>query len=195
MKRMSIAVIVAFILLTVSNSLVFGDSLWSDQNSGLCSSKPRNFNVGDLVTILIVEQATASQQAETKNGENGKISSGPGTGLLQQIFPSMGASWDSTSNGTGTTTRGGSLKATIAVQVKDVLPNGTLALEGRQVIRVNKEEQVIVITGNVRAEDVLTDNSVLSNKIANAVIEFQGKGSVSETQQPGLLTKIFHWLL
>jgi flagellar L-ring protein precursor FlgH len=193
-KQTILIIIVIFILIFALNSFVLADSLWSDRSNSLFSAKQRNFDIGDLITILIIEQATASQQAETKNNEGGKLSAGPGTGLLQQIFPTLGGSWDSTSNGKGTTTRGGSLKATISVQVKDIYPNGILVLEGRQVIRVNKEEQVIIITGNVRPDDVSSDNSVYSTRIANAIIEFQGKGSVSETQQPGILSKIFHWL-
>jgi flagellar L-ring protein precursor FlgH len=194
MKRIIFMLIAVFILVFTVSSLVFGDSLWSDRSNSFVSAKQRNFEIGDLITILIVEQATASQQAETKNNKGGKLSATSGTGLLQQIFPSLGAGWDSTFNGKGATTRGGSLKATISVQVKDIYPNGILALEGRQVIRINKEEQVIVITGNVRPDDVASDNSVYSTRIADAIIEFQGKGSVGEVQEPGILTRIFHWL-
>lgn len=173
---------------------VAADSLWSEQSGSLYSVKPRNFEVGDLITILIVEQATASQQQETKTGEKGAINGGPGTGALQRFLPGFGMSWDSDSKGTGSTTRGGSLKATISVQIKEVNPNGIMTIEGRQVIKVNKAEQTIVISGIIRADDVSRDNTVLSTKIANAVLEFQGKGTVNETDEPGLLTKFFNWL-
>lgn len=187
-----ISVLIA-VILVMSNSIVWGDSLWSDQSSSLYTAKQRNFEIGDLLTILVLEQASASQQAETKDGKDVEISIGPNTGLFQSI-PSTGAGWNTDYTGKGTTTRGGSLKATISVQVKDVLPGGILALEGRQVIRVNKEEQVIVVSGNVRSEDVNTDNTVFSTRIANAVIEFQGTGTVSDSQKPGLLWRIFHWI-
>ncbi len=193
MKRMIVTIILAFIGLFIIQSAVFGDSLWTSSSSSLYSSKQRNFEVGDLITILIVEQATASQQAETKSNEGGKVSATAGTGWLNFI-PNVGTGWDVGSNGKGTTTRGGSLKATISVQVKDIYPNGILVLEGRQVIRVNKEEQIIIITGNVRSDDISTDNMVYSTRIANAIIEFQGKGSVGDSQSPGILAKIFHWL-
>jgi flagellar L-ring protein precursor FlgH len=128
------------------------DSLWADQSSSLYSVKPKNFEIGDLITILILEQATASQQQETKTGEKGSLSAS-GSGTLQQYIPGIGASWGSDTKGTGLTSRGGSLKATITVQVKEVDPNGILTIEGRQVIKVNKAEQMIVITGTVRADD------------------------------------------
>lgn len=187
-----ICALMAAILAMISPNAL-GNSLWSDQSSSLYSSKQRNFEIGDLVTILVLEQANASQQAETKDGKNVEISVGPNTGVFQSI-PAMGAGWNSNYTGKGNTSRGGSLKATISVQVKDVLPGGILVLEGRQVIRVNKEEQVIVISGNVRSEDINTDNTVFSTRIANAVIEFQGTGTVSDSQKPGLLWRIFHWL-
>lgn len=195
MKKIAATIIIGliFMIWVMANSMVLGDSLWSDQSSSLYSAKQRNFEIGDLITILIMEQASASQQAETKDGKDVEISVSPGTGVFQSI-PALGAGWNSDYSGKGATTRGGTLKATISVQIKDVLPGGILVLEGRQVIRVNKEEQVIVITGNVRSEDILTDNTVLSTRIANAVIEFQGTGTVGDSQKPGLLWKIFHWI-
>ena len=182
------------ILINAVGIAVQADSLWTDHSSSLYSGKPRNFEVGDLLTVAVVEQAKATQQAQSSNNETGEVGAGPGTGLLSQLMPAMGGSWESDYKGTGQTTRGGSLTANITVQVKEVSPNGLLAIEGRQVIRVNKEEQVIIISGLVRADDVSNQNIVLSTKVANAVIEFQGKGTVSETQEPGLLVKFFHWL-
>lgn len=195
MKKIAVTIIigVTLMILVMANSMVWGDSLWSDQSSSLYSAKQRNFEIGDLITILIMEQASASQQAETKDSKDVEFGVGPNTGIFQSI-PAMGAGWNADYSGKGTTARGGTLKATISVQVKDVLPGGILVLEGRQVIRINKEEQVIVITGNVRSEDILTDNSVFSTRIANAIIEFQGTGTVGDSQKPGLLWKIFHWI-
>lgn len=182
------------ILVSAAGMAVQADSLWTDQSSSLYNGKPRNFEVGDLLTVAVVEQAKATQQAQSSDNETGEVSAGPGTGLLSQLMPAMGGSWESDYKGNGQTTRGGSLTANISVQVKEVNPNGLLSIEGRQVIRVNKEEQVIIISGQVRASDVSSDNVVLSTKVANAVIEFQGKGTVSETQEPGILVKFFHWL-
>jgi len=194
MKKLWMIAVIALSILFMANSMVLGDSLWSDHSNSIYSSKKRNFEVGDLVTILIVENASASQQAETNTSKTGNATVGPGIGTMQQLFPSLGANWDSEFDGKGSNTRGGQLKATLCVQIKEVLPGGILTLEGRQVIRVNKEDQVIVISGNVRSDDIQVDNTVPSTRIANAVIEFQGRGTVSETQEPGILTKIFHWI-
>lgn len=184
----------ALILINAVGIAAQADSLWTEQSSSLYNGKPRNFEVGDLLTVAIVEQAKATQQAQSLNSDAGGISASAGTGLLSGLWPAMGGNWESDYKGTGQTTRGGSLTANITVQVKEINPNGILTIEGRQVIRVNNEEQVIIISGLVRASDVSSENVVLSTKVANAVIEFQGKGTVSETQEPGLLVKFFHWL-
>lgn len=189
----------ALLLMAVSATLA--DSLWSEQSnslygnqgSSLYGPKSRIFQVGDLLTINIVEQAQASQQAASSNDKKGSVLSGPGSGLLNAL-PQMGASWDSSYNGDGATTRGGSLSATITVQVKEVNPNGTLMVEGRQVIKVNGEEQVLKISGLARTEDISPQNVILSSYIASAVIEYQGKGTIGETQNSGFITKFFHWL-
>lgn len=170
------------------------DSLWSDQSDSLYINKMRPFHVGDLLTISIVEQASATQTADSANSKSGDLKNEASKGLLQNILPQLGASWDSKSEGSGSTTRGGSLKAKITVTVKEVMTNGNLKLEGMQQIKVNKENQTIKITGMARSEDVAADNVISSTSIADAKIEFEGTGTVGETQNTGLLTKIFHWL-
>ena len=180
--------------------LVFGGavsgwagSLWSEQSDSLYINKMRPFHEGDLLTISIVEQASATQSADSSNSKSGDVNGNAGKGLLQ-FLPQLGAGWDSKSEGAGSTTRGGSLKARITVTVKEVMPNGNLKLEGMQQIKVNKENQTIKITGMARSEDVTSDNVISSTCIADAKIEFEGNGTVGEAQNTGLLTKIFHWL-
>ncbi len=192
-KNATIVIIMMFITLLSIPSLTRADSLWSDQSTSLYAVKPKSFQVGDLLTILIEEQAKATQQATSSNGKRGSVLAGPGSGLLNAL-PQMGASWDSSYNGTGSTSRGGSLNAKITVHVKEVNPNGILVVEGRQVIKINGEEQVLTVSGMARTEDVSSDNIILSSYIASANIEYQGKGTIGETQKPGIITKIFHWL-
>jgi flagellar L-ring protein precursor FlgH len=174
------------------------DSLWNDQSSSACNSisnfKPLNFKIGDLLTISVVETAQASQTAASSNDKSGTVTSGPGSGLLQRIFPSMGGTFSSQSKGDGSTTRSGTLTATITVEIKSIQPNGLLVFEGRQVIKVNGEDQVLVVSGTARPEDVGPDNVLLSTYIANSSIEYKGKGTVGDPQKQGILTKFFQWL-
>lgn len=183
------------ILFPVQAGVCRANSLWTDQNVSLYGNKPRSFQVGDLITVVIVEQAKATQEAKSSSEEKGSVNAGPGSGFLSRLLPeSFGADWGNSSEGKGSTTRGGSLQGKITVQVTGVNPNGILAIEGRQVIKVNNEDQILKITGMVRSEDVSIDNMTLSSNIANAVIEYQGNGNINNAQKPGLLTRFFHWI-
>jgi flagellar L-ring protein precursor FlgH len=187
-------VLLALLTMSVVTATVRADSLWTNNGgSSLYTKKASHFRTGDLITVLVVEQANATQKAESSNGETGDYSAS-GSGTLGSLIPSFGSNWDSSYKGNGKTTRGGSLSATLTVEIKDVLPNGILVLEGRQVIRVNAEDQILTIKGRTRSEDVSSENTVLSTNISDAVIEYQGKGTAGETQKTGILTKFFHWL-
>jgi len=194
MKRLRIITFLIGILLagTLSANTVLATSLWDDDSTSLYTRQPSTYKVGDLITIIIVEQATASQKAESSSDKSGSINAREGTGVLD-FLPSLGASWDTEYKGKGTTTRGGSLSARLTVAVVEITPEGILVIEGRQVIRVNKEDQVLTIRGKIRPEDI-SGNMVYSTYVADAVIEYEGKGVIGRTQNPGLLTKFFQWL-
>ena len=194
-KNFNILLFSIIVGLLTTGSNVLADSLWVDRNASLYGNSPRSFKVGDLITVVIVEQAKATQEAKSSSDERGSVNAGPGTGFLSKILPeSFGADWGTSSEGEGSTTRGGSLQGRITVQVTAVNPNGILVLEGRQVIKVNNEDQMLKISGMVRSEDVTIDNITLSSNIANAVIEYQGNGNINNAQKPGILTRVFHWI-
>ncbi len=171
-----------------------GGSLWSEQAPGnelLTDHRARA--AGDLLTIIIVEKAEANQKASSTNKKEAGVSAGPGLGFLK-FFPELKVKGGDNLGASGTTTRGGSLSAKMTVVVTEVLPNGNLVVEGVQKIAVNKEEQKIMLRGQVRPEDVARDNTVLSTFVANAEITYLGDGVVGEKQKPGILSRIFSWL-
>jgi len=176
------------------NNFVQAESLWTENSRSLYSSQAKTFQPGDLLTVIIIEQASATQQAKSSNGEKGSLGIGPGTGVLAQLLPLIGADWDSDYQGEGATSRGGSLKAKLTVTISEVKENGILLLEGKQQIMVNNENQLLKITGLARSLDVGLNNVILSTNIADAKIEYQGKGTLGEAQSPGIFTRILHWL-
>lgn len=194
MKNWGMPFLVVLMVL-ITAPAVGADSLWVDSSACLYRKSVHLFQPGDLLTIIVVEQATATQNATSSNSEGGGLSAGPGIGGWQRILPMFGTDWDSSYQGKGATTRGGSLTAKLTVEIREITPTGILVLEGRQEIRVNSENQILTIKGKVRSEDVSADNIVISSNISDAVIEYQGKGTVGEAQTPGILTKFFHWLL
>jgi flagellar L-ring protein precursor FlgH len=175
-------------------ALAAGGSLWSAKAPGNdLLSDHRAKAPGDILTIIIVEKAEANQKAASTNKKEGGVSAGPGLGLLK-FFPQVKLSGGDDLSASGNTTRGGSLNAKMTVTVMDVLSNGNLLVEGAQMISVNKEQQKIVLRGQVRPEDITRDNAVLSTYVANAEITYLGDGVVGDKQKPGVLSRIFSWL-
>ncbi|HLK57571.1 MAG TPA: flagellar basal body L-ring protein FlgH [Chthonomonadaceae bacterium] len=175
-----------------------GKSTQGSSSSSAASlfSDTRAHNVGDILTVTIAENTTAQSTADLKTSKDESINGFSGTGLFDRLFRqlSLTASNSRTANGSGSTSRTGSLVTTLSVIVKEVLPNGTLRIEGTRTVGINKETQKVTFSGIVRPEDIATDNSVPSNLIATVEVHYDGKGSVAETQKPGILTRIFKYV-
>jgi len=182
-------------------SLADQASIWSDSSpSGWLFSDRKASRVNDVVTINVVESATAEGKAGTKLSKKNEVDAGI-TGLvglediLARYNPTMelgsmiGAKTNSDFTGSGETARSGKLIATITAVVTDVLSNGNLAIEGRKEIQVNDETQILIVTGIVRPDDIDADNSILSSRIAQTKLSFEGKGVASHRQRPGWLSR------
>ena len=136
-------------------------------------------NVGDLVTIIIVESSKASQQASTNTGKESDVGVSPGKGDFCGLFPSSASVGRPGPSSQGSTTRGGSITARVTAKVVEVLPNGNLVLEGSQQIVVNKEQQEIILRGGIRPQDITPENTILSSYLADAKIEYKGEGQLA----------------
>jgi flagellar L-ring protein FlgH len=102
----------------------------------------------------------------------------------------INASASSKFDGSGATTRKENLSATITAKVIEVLPNGNFLIEGRRNVKVNNEDQIILVEGTVRPRDINADNVINSSYIADARITYTGKGVISDRQSPGWLMNI-----
>ena len=154
---------------------------------------------GDIITVVISEQASASKEASTGTARSSAVAAGipnllglETTGIKSwaDLSNLLNASTSSKFSGSGSTSRQETLQATITAKVVDVIPNGNLLIEGRRNVKVNGEDQVIVLTGTVRPRDVSADNTVSSAMIADARINYTGKGIISDRQHPGWLMNI-----
>ena len=92
--------------------------------------------------------------------------------------------------GQGTNNREGELDAYVTARVVQVLANSNLRILGRQEIMVNNETQHITISGIIRTEDIDTNNEVQSTYVADARIEYSGKGVIADKQRPGWLMRV-----
>jgi flagellar L-ring protein FlgH len=151
--------------------------------------------VGDIVTIIISESSAASFQAatSTSKAENAEIARLT-LPFFQHLFPGLSTGARAQSAGQGSTTQSGRFATRMSAMVREVLPNGNLVIEGTRWIKVNHETQSFKLTGVVRRDDVRSDNTVLSEHIAEAEIRAEGSGAIIARQRSGVLTRILEWL-
>ena len=112
--------------------------------------------------------------------------------LFRSANVSLGLSNDF--KGSGVTKTSGMMRTKISATIDSVLDNGNLMIKGSRKIVINGEEQTIFIKGIVRTTDIDPNNSVLSYNISEAEIRIDGSGRIADSQSPGWLTKLFHWL-
>lgn len=170
------------------------------------SPLPRDFSltgdikshlVDDVIMVNVDEANNAANNAQTRtrSQNTGKIAVGDGSGLLK-FLPSAGkaSDLDSRFNGQGNTARQGSMTATVSARVVEVLANGTLRIEGSKQVVINEETEVLSVAGLVRPEDVASDNSVSSSRMADAKISYSGNGTDANAEKPGYLARFMDWL-
>ena len=175
-------------------------SIWQASSIGLTEDgKARR--VGDIVTIIVTETASASKQAATATGRSSQISAGiPNmlgleeskiiTSNFADLSKLLNASASSKFDGSGSTSRKETLSATISAKVIDVLPNSNLKIEGRRNVRVNNEDQIVTVKGTIRQRDITAENTINSIYVADAQISYAGEGIISDRQKPGWLMNV-----
>ena len=147
--------------------------------------------VGDALTIVVYESASATNAASTSSKKNTALS---GDVNAAHFDKSAGLQFGGSSQGLGSTGRSGQMVAQISAVVDAVLPNGDLEISGQQELHISGERTHIRVKGRVRPADISAANAVLSSRLADATIDYDGTGFVSRSGKPGLVTRIFNWL-
>jgi flagellar L-ring protein precursor FlgH len=150
--------------------------------------------------VKIDERDVASHQADTKLNKSDATTYGmpAAVGLLAAVaakYPGidpaklLATTSDQKFTGNGAVKREGTVTATLPVRVVQILPSGDLFVEGTKVVMVGAEEHHIYVSGIVRRVDIAEDDSVPSSRIAEAEIEYTGRGDLSDTQRRGWLAR------
>lgn len=151
------------------------------------TSDRRPLRVGDLLTVVVDEQTSASERVVTRakkdRSQKGTIDANAAPVDLQ----SVGIGYNAQSDQTGQRDRTGDLAAMLTVRVTGIEPSGVLRIEGGKLVTVDGRKQEVRLGGLVRPEDVTAGNSVLSSRIADASISYKGKSIDPKT---GLFGKI-----
>lgn len=179
----------------------YSNSLWK-QGSRTFFQDRKARRVGDILNVVVRVSDKAELENETERTrdnfddvdansalgwENIAASAFSGT-LSPSQFVDLNST--STSTGTGTIEREEVIETEIAAMVTQILPNGNLIIHGDQEIRVNFEVRKVSVDGIVRPEDISAENSVDSNKIAEARISYGGRGQITDVQQPRIGNQI-----
>lgn len=154
--------------------------------------------IGDVLSVIISENNSASKNAQTNTNKQNKASAeGTATsGALEGLFPGMGGEIDlgNQYKGQASTTRSGKFTSRMTVIVVDVLPNRNLVIEGTKTMEINEDLEVMTLSGIVKPEHISSENTIYSYEIANAKITYKGKGSVSQGHRIGILGRILNWV-
>ena len=167
-----------------------GSMIDPDAYHGLAADR-RAHQIGDTLTVVVTETARATASANTD--ASGAVRLGANT-QTHNGSHSYGLGLSGDDNGQGNTTRAGSLQAQLAVRVVAVEGDGMLRIHGAQTVVINGEKQNFMLTGLVRSEDISTNNTILSNRISEANIEYTGQGDISAAQRHSILYRITRWL-
>lgn len=177
-------------------------SLFSANGAEYLYDDNRATRVGDIVMVVVSETTSAKNKAETTANREGTMDIGataiPQAGLgalaTRPLGLTAGAQFNTTNkndfSGTGETKRDSYFTTTVATRIVRMLPGRVMQVEGARQIRVNDENQILVVRGLVRQRDIASDNTVPSSNLAQAQIEVYGEGIVADKQKPGWLTRI-----
>ncbi|GLS89287.1 flagellar L-ring protein [Psychromonas marina] len=168
----------------------FGNNLYSDIKA---------HRVGDIITVYLEEATSASKNAGTSQEKKNSYD----LGIDQTLFPSKGSSpltisggsaglnQSSKFEGDADADQSNNLQGSISVNIVRVLNNGNLMIRGEKWLMLNNGEEYVRIKGVVRSEDVSSDNTISSRRVANARIQYGGTGDFANTQKQGWLTSFF----
>jgi len=193
--------LLALALLALLPAVARSQSLWHEGLSKSMYADKRAAGVGDIITILVEENSTASKNNETKTEKNSSLTAAIASFLYPQSaggflahkgqMPAMQYNSDFKHDGSGSINDSEAVIAKIAVRIMDVLPNSNFVVEGKRETSFSGEHQTIILHGVVRADDVQPDNTVYSYNVADATIQIIGKGTVTDSQRKGWFTRIW----
>ena len=173
--------------------------IYSNRQSDAWFGRGRNYQVGDIITVLLNEQTQAArtQNSEINREAKNTLPSGVNKNLgranrwLEGIDVNNQAI-DSKSKGTAD--QQASLVGSIAVTVVEILANGNLLVKGEKKLGLSEGTEVIQVSGIIRPEDVGPNSTVQSRRLANAQIAYRGSGDLANAARPGWGTRMMHSL-
>ncbi len=170
---------------------VHAESLWNDRSM---FADRRAQAVGDILTIVISENFSATRSDSNSNGKKSSGSASAGTGSFLSWITAHSYDMKDSFSASGSITNKNVVTARMTATVTAVQPNGNMVIKGTQSIKQNNDEQIISLVGTIRPDDISTSNTVASSAMADAQIFVNGKGPLAQKQKQGILSSIFDFL-
>lgn len=191
MKAAIIVVTTAVNLVCLASSSAVAQNLYRSDNWASMASDRRASSIGDSITVVIQQAAESSNSTQNNSRKATDVGGSLRAGSIDERGQlSFGGGY----SGRGEVRRSERLVAQLSVTITDVLPNGDYRITGEQRMHVNGENTVIAVRGRIRQVDIRPDNSVLSSRIADAEINYDGKGFASRSAKPSLINRLFGFL-
>jgi flagellar L-ring protein precursor FlgH len=159
---------------------------------------------GELLTVVVAESSKGTKDASTDTSSQSSITAKvlaffglPAASFLPSGFDAsdiIDTSTQHAAKGSGTIKRDGTLTGNLTATVVAVDPHGNLRIQGQKVVSVNHEDEYLVLSGTVRPVDILSDNSVLSTRIADAHISYFGRGTAGDKENVPIVHRLMDWV-
>lgn len=161
-------------------------------------SDSKAHRVGDIISVILSESTKANKSAKTEISKENEATLDPIIGLggnpvtINGDTIQFGINQETEFTGDSKANQGNSLSGYISVHVLKVLSNGNLMIRGEKWMTLNNGDEYVRLTGIIRSKDISSNNTIMSNKVANARIQYAGTGTFADAQEQGWLTKFFN---
>lgn len=148
--------------------------------------------VGDIVTVSLIERTQTSKSAAGKTDRSGDVSiTPPAAGPLAIDPAALKISSGGSFKGQGNASQASSLQGDITVTIAQLRPNGTALIRGEKLMTFSQGDEWIQLTGIIRLSDIDADNRIASTRVADAKISYSGSGAIQKSGRPGWLSRFF----
>jgi flagellar L-ring protein precursor FlgH len=204
MLRISARIAAAAAILAMAESAAVAQGIWGNQNL-IADRKIRKY---DLVTVVVREKSKTSTSTDTKTEEKADLDTAvtkwfnvegslakPKTQKADSAnLPAAAGSHDRKRDNEGEINQSSTFEARLTARIIEILPNGDVVIEARKTVTVGEEESTLIFTGEVRRQDIKDDNTVESDRVADAQIIYKGRGVVTDANRRGWLARVFDFL-
>lgn len=176
----------------IAQPLPQAGGIYADGGSISLFEDNRARNVGDLLTVVLVESTQAKKSAATSTSKNQDTSLGDISAFGKKVTYGVGFAGDRNFAGKGDTSQSNSLSGSVTVSVVQRYPNGNLLVRGEKLLELNQGSEVLKLEGIVRSADISTANSISSDRVGNARVTYAGRGALADSNAQGWLSRFFN---